>query len=308
MSAKFSIVLPTLNRRPMLLEALASIQAQHYPRVEIIVVDGGSTDGTLELLRERPDIVLVRDADRGVYDGFNQGLAAATGDIVGFLNSDDVYEPGAFAAVGRAFTENPDADAACGTALLEADDRLLAVFDAEADKTLTEPRTIFIGNCIINARFFRRPALAQIGGFDLEYRYVSDRDWLARCYSRSIRTVAVPGLVYRYRSHAGSLTFSANPDRKLGIREDLLRLARNWRDRPSLPSGIEPVLRLLEGRCLATLIAAALRRRDFGKALRLIFQDRHGYSHRPLAAIVLGGFDVIIQRIRGVVPHGAHAR
>ena len=116
---RVAIVIPCRNEAPHVAGMLNALRTQDSAIDDVIVVDGGSVDGTLELLRERPDIVLVRDADRGVYDGFNQGLAAATGDIVGFLNSDDIYEPGAFAAVGRALAENPDADAACGAALLE---------------------------------------------------------------------------------------------------------------------------------------------------------------------------------------------
>lgn len=118
-----------------------------------------------EMLRDRPDIVLFRDADRGVCDGFNQGLATATGDIVCFLNSNNVYVPGALAALGRTLSENPDADAVCGAAFLQADDPVLAVFDAEDDRMLAEPRKTFIRNCIINARFFGRSALGRIGTF-----------------------------------------------------------------------------------------------------------------------------------------------
>jgi glycosyltransferase involved in cell wall biosynthesis len=298
MSARFSIVLPTLNRRDMLVGALASIDHQLFPDVEIVLVDGGSDDGTLQLVEARRDVVLVKNVKGGVYNGFNHGAAVATGEIVGFLNDDDVYEPGTFAAVSRTFAEHPDVEAVCGSTVLETSDRILSVFDDDNDKALTKARTVFIGNHTINSRFFRRAALTRIGEFNLDYPYVSDRDWLARCYLLSIRTIALSMPIYRYRSHPASLTFSGNPVRRLGIREDLLRLARNWREKAAPGSEIEQVLPLLEGRCLVTLIAEALRRRDIGRAWRLMSQDGQRYSHRPITAMVRGGLDVVTQQVR----------
>jgi len=93
MVLRFSIVVPTLNRRDMLLRALESVRAQAWPDIEIIVVDGGSTDGTIEALATQSDLRLIKGPDRGVYDAFNKGIAQASGDIVGILNSDDLYEP-----------------------------------------------------------------------------------------------------------------------------------------------------------------------------------------------------------------------
>src|SRR5690349_15380481 len=99
MPPSISIILPHLNRRKMLRQALESIAAQECADVETIVVDGGSTDGSLEDLAQHSDVRVLTGPDRGVFDAFNKGLAAARGDIVGILNSDDLYTPGAFAAV-----------------------------------------------------------------------------------------------------------------------------------------------------------------------------------------------------------------
>ena len=110
MTLRFSIVVPTLDRREMLLSAIASIRAQNWPRVEIVVVDGGSTDGTVERVSMLSDVCLLRGPDRGVYDAFNKGIAAAAGDVIGILNSDDSYQPGSFTAVAdavRSQSENP---------------------------------------------------------------------------------------------------------------------------------------------------------------------------------------------------------
>ena len=91
----------------MLVEALASVARQDWPEIEHIVVDGGSTDGTLELVANRPELRLIDGPDQGVYDALNKGIAAATGDVICFLNSDDALEPGALAAAAAAFSEDP---------------------------------------------------------------------------------------------------------------------------------------------------------------------------------------------------------
>ncbi len=118
MALRFSIITPTFNRRDMLAEALDSVARQDWPEIEHIVVDGGSTDGTLDLIAGHPELRLIGGPDQGVYDALNKGIAAATGDIVCFLNSDDMFEPGAFSAAAAGFANAPDCDSVCGAARL----------------------------------------------------------------------------------------------------------------------------------------------------------------------------------------------
>jgi glycosyltransferase involved in cell wall biosynthesis len=302
MTVRFSIVVPTLDRRDMLLRALASVRAQAWPDVEIIVIDGGSTDGTLEELSKYPDVACQSGRDQGVYDAFNKGIARASGDIIGLLNSDDVYEPNTFHAIAEAFLAHPDSDAVCGTALLEEETenetRLIDVFDREADKVLS-PRTVLIGSCVPNARFFRRSAMARIGTFDLSYRYVADRDWLARWLEAGLRTVAIPQNVYRYKQHVGSLTFDPERRREAAIRTELVALGRRWRADKSASTSLRWIATGLEGRCrlrLATVAAQQGRMAD--AADRLLF-DKERLSLMPLVTIMCGGIDWAVQTFRG---------
>jgi glycosyltransferase involved in cell wall biosynthesis len=103
------VVTPCLNARATLEEALASVRSQDYDRVEHVVVDGGSTDGTVELLERAEGIRYVSEPDRGLSDAMNKGIAMATGDVIGWLNADDIYLPGALSHVGSAFEAHPDA-------------------------------------------------------------------------------------------------------------------------------------------------------------------------------------------------------
>jgi glycosyltransferase involved in cell wall biosynthesis len=297
MPTRFSIVVPTLNSRLMLLEALASVRIQAWPDVEIIIVDGGSTDGTQELIAQMPGVRLIPGPDRGVYDALNKGIAVASGDVVGLLNSDDQYEPGTFSAVMQAFKAHPGADAICGGAVLVNEGRVVEIYNRETDKTLASPRPIFIGACIPNARFFRRDAIRRVGDFRVDYRFIADRDWLARFYKNKLITVALPNQVYRYRQHPGSLTFGGNPARQHAIREELLRMAREWRDDAGAPEDLRHFAELLEGRCTSWLIGAAIRRGDWAAATRLATDNGHGCWPPPAVAMLRSALDVARHRL-----------
>src|ERR1700729_2290269 len=113
---KFSVVTISFNQRQYVEEALGSVLTQDYPAIEYIVVDPGSTDGSRELIEAfRNQLAsVVFEPDRGAAEGLNKGFALATGDIFGFLNSDDVLLPGTMRSVAEAFAQNPDCDIVMG--------------------------------------------------------------------------------------------------------------------------------------------------------------------------------------------------
>ena len=115
---RITIITPVLNGAGLLSDALNSVALQGYPEVEHIVVDGGSTDGTLNILRHAHGIQWLSEPDRGPFDAINKGIRRATGDIIGHLESDDVLLPGALAAVADGFSRDRAAEAACGGAQL----------------------------------------------------------------------------------------------------------------------------------------------------------------------------------------------
>jgi glycosyltransferase involved in cell wall biosynthesis len=180
-SPTVSIVTPSLNRADLLLRAITSVAQQTYPAIEHIIIDGGSTDGSIELLRKlerRYGIRWISGPDDGMYDAINKGMAMATGDICAYLNSDDLYFPWTVEVAVMAFGDRPDADVVYGDiAQVDVDSRRgkLRLYAPYNRGYLT--RSAFIGQ---PTAFWRRHVFSELGGFDARLRYVADCDFWMR--------------------------------------------------------------------------------------------------------------------------------
>jgi len=177
-----SIVTAVRNGATTFERALQSVLSQDYPRVEYIVVDGGSTDGTLDIIRSRDDriTVWVSETDAGISDAFNKGVAFAHGDIVGILNSDDWYEPGAISAAVHALAES-GADIAYGKLQYWQNDR--RTYLVTSDASLLD-RGMTVGHPTV---FVRRACYERLGLFRLDFRQAMDYEWLLRAKSGGAR-------------------------------------------------------------------------------------------------------------------------
>jgi glycosyltransferase involved in cell wall biosynthesis len=296
---RFSIITATLNRCDLLRKAIASLEAQKHGDVEHIVVDGGSVDGTLEMLREHPAIVALQDRRRGLYDAMNQGIEHASGDVVGLLNSDDLYPPGALRAVERAFAVNPRADAICGAAELFDADGVIMRYAGHADLAL-DSHAALVGACIVNARFFRQRVFDRCGLFSLEFPLVADREFLARTLAGGTVTVPIDDVAYRYRSHSGSLTLSERPGQADAMRAELLRLARTILGDAAAGPDLRRKARALEGRCLARSAIRALSTGDVTGAIRTLTAPNGRSALAPLLSVGYGTLDLLLTGRMGV--------
>ncbi|MHB8835447.1 MAG: glycosyltransferase family 2 protein [Candidatus Methylomirabilia bacterium] len=227
-----SIVTPCLNRAPLVAQAIESVQRQDYPRVEHIVMDGGSTDGTLEVLRRYPHLIVSSEKDLGLYDALNKAIQRARGEVIGHLNSDDLYEPRVFGAVMRAFAAHPEADAVVGGALTFEDTPGGAAVRQRYDPLTAQDflSRATQGVIITNAWFYRRRVYDRIGLFSPDYALAADRDFLLRFWQAGCVFVPLNLPVYRYRSHGGSLTIG--DQRSLGkvkLLDEYRRLAERLR-------------------------------------------------------------------------------
>ncbi len=208
----FSIVTPSLDQFEFLRVCVASVEAQGYPKVEQIVIDGGSTDGTREFLARDPWPVSYwqSEPDRGQSHALNIALSHAVGEWIGWQNADDLYLPGALWRVARTIAGHPGTDVVVGDTLL-VDERGLPLGT--------------IGVCPVPARrwlegfwpynqsvFFRRLLLERVGLADESLRLHMDTDLLARVAQMAPPVAYIQAALGAYRKHSGAKTIAGALD------------------------------------------------------------------------------------------------
>lgn len=174
----FSIITPSFNNRPYLARCAASI-ADQGTDLEHIVVDGGSTDGTVEWLKSRSGLRWVSEKDRGMYDAVNKGLAMAGGEFWAYLNCDEQYLPGTLQAVAGAFRQHPEADIAFGDMLVVRPDGSLAAFRKSYPLRwwYIPVDHLYVFTCTL---FYRRRIIDEGFRFSTDFRDVSDAEFVVR--------------------------------------------------------------------------------------------------------------------------------
>jgi glycosyltransferase involved in cell wall biosynthesis len=196
-----SVITVCLNAEAHVRAAMESVLGQSYPAIEYLVVDGGSTDGTLDIVREfepRFDGRLrwISEPDNGLYDAMNKGLGLATGELVGILNADDFYEFDAVARAVDVWRVAPD------TGVLYGD---LRTIDAEGTRTvLATPESVSAEQMRSSmtlhhpATFIATRVYAEQGTYDTGYRIAADYDFLLRCLDAGVRFTHVDGVLTNF--------------------------------------------------------------------------------------------------------------
>lgn len=176
-----SIVTPTLNQGRFIEQTIRSVKSQSYPGVEHIVVDGGSTDETLDILRQYEGSYNLRwlsEPDRGMYDAINKGMRLATGEVLAYLNSDDLYFPWTLAVVADHFRRHPETDLVYGDVLgiHERTGRQ----DIRFQPAFRYDFLLRAGSLVQPGVFWRRTVAEAAGEFDLSLRLAGDLDYWLR--------------------------------------------------------------------------------------------------------------------------------
>lgn len=183
MLPRITLVTPSFNQASFLETALRSVLAQNYPDLEYIVMDGGSTDGSVEILRRYQEhfAYWTSEPDGGQSDALNRGFARATGTVLGWLNSDDLLLPEALHAVGAYFAAHPECHFLTGDGVFVNADDTREVFVAQgAAYTFNDLLHYYADNYLPQpAVFFSPEAFQRAGGLDTSLHYVMDVDlWL----------------------------------------------------------------------------------------------------------------------------------
>jgi glycosyltransferase involved in cell wall biosynthesis len=235
MPLKLSIVTPSYNQGQFLEETILSVLNQGHEPLEYIIIDGGSTDDSVEIIKryEHRLAYWVSEKDRGQVEAINKGMARTTGDIVAFVNSDDVYLPGTFAAVVDYFEEHPDCEWVCGDTLMfgpgHATEMIRAVVPKSAAHCLS-----WAYKAPQPGHFWKRELVQQFG-FDEQWTYDFDHDMYVRALLAGHRCEHIPLPFAGYRLHNASKTvaendgFNAEFERSAEVYEEQLEgSGRRW--------------------------------------------------------------------------------
>ncbi len=231
---RISIIVPSFNQGGYIEETLRSVLDQNYPAVELIVIDAGSTDGTLDILRRYQDRIAYWEStpDRGQSHAINKGLAKSTGNVWLYLNSDDLLCPGSLARIGELF-QDPAVDWIGAGAIIFDQNGIRGVVEPEEPASMREVLTPWkrsvehVFPCS-NVCFMRRSIYEQIGGFDESYHYSMDMEYYTRALLAGFRLQRIPGHLGRWRWHEQSKTFTSG--RAFHFLGEELRIARAYRD------------------------------------------------------------------------------
>jgi glycosyltransferase involved in cell wall biosynthesis len=212
MPCRLSVITPVFNGVRFMESCIRNVIEQLCPDAEHIIVDGGSTDGTVEVIRryaeEYPHIRWISEPDRGQSDAMNKGIEMATGEILGFLNADDFYEPGALNEALELFRDLPEPSLVVGNCNVWDDDgNLLHVIRPRRVGHLTLLMLYipaFPGNP--SAYFYHRSLHDRIGPYDVDEHYGMDIHFLFRA-TRAARVTYVDRLWGNYRYLAGTKTY-----------------------------------------------------------------------------------------------------
>jgi glycosyltransferase involved in cell wall biosynthesis len=219
-----SVVTPSLNSERFITRTVESVLSQDYPNIEYIVVDGGSTDGTLAILdRYRDRLQFASGPDGGVADAVNKGFAQSRGSILGWLSSDDTYLPGALSKAVDRLLEVPEAAVVYGEAIwIDEHDDVLASYPV---KTPFSP-ALLERECVIcqPASLIRRAAFEKMGGLDTSLHFAFDYDLWIRL-SREYSFTAVPQCFAASRMHRDTITLG---QRKPVLQENIRLLRRHF--------------------------------------------------------------------------------
>ena len=232
---RISIVTPCLNMGSYIDDAIRSVMGQHYPNCEHIVIDACSRDNTVEVLKRYPHLRWSSEKDDGQSDGLNKGFRMATGDIVGWLNADEYYLPGALHTIAQAYATHPDADVIYGDGIY---------VDAQGHAIRTRPAhrfdygiLLYYGCFIGTLNTFFKKDIFQEGFFiDVDYRVVMDFEYFVRLGTHGKHFLYFPSMLGAFRWTGQNA--SMQEDKR---RAERLRVQRTW-SRLKLPNAGYDVL------------------------------------------------------------------
>jgi glycosyltransferase involved in cell wall biosynthesis len=205
-----TVVTPSYNQSAYLEETILSVLEQDYKNIQYVVIDGGSSDGSVDILEKYEGRIShwISEKDRGQTDAINKGFALAEGEIICWLNSDDTFLPNAVSQAVEYLSDHPDVGLVYGDAnYIDGHSSVIGKFPA-AQTSLKKLKRGYV-HIPQQASFFRKPLWDQVGPLDPKYFFAMDYDLWVRLASVS-RIVYLPRTWANFRLHADAKTISAD--------------------------------------------------------------------------------------------------
>lgn len=241
--------MPVRNGKATIEKAIQSIIAQQYANLELIVIDGESTDGTVDIIKKYSDHIAYWQSrkDGNPTNAMNLGIEKATGDLVGILMADDWYEIGLFAAIAKCYASHPDVDVfTCGGRIVTYDavtkkEVVKRQYQSSSQMDLTIRNICFRDISAICCRFIKRSLYQTLGlyqAFDKhgDYLFSNDKEFLLRASLKNIKQVTIPMIGHNYLAHEGSSTFGGNKNNLLRMFTEHMLIAEKFLATPLSPS------------------------------------------------------------------------
>ncbi|PWR04539.1 glycosyl transferase [Meridianimarinicoccus roseus] len=200
---RLTLLTACYNSAATVADTIRSVNLQDYPDIEHIIIDGASRDDTVDICRAEGRRIesIVSEPDKGIYDAYNKGLTHATGEVVGFINSDDYYASASVASRVMEVFEDPAVDACHADLVYVNPERTDQIERHWHSKPITKSA---LRSGFIPAHptvFLRRSVYDRVGNFDLSYRLAADYEFLLRTfYTHEVTSVYVPEIWVRMRS------------------------------------------------------------------------------------------------------------
>ncbi|MEO3431143.1 glycosyltransferase family 2 protein [Pelagibius sp. CAU 1746] len=272
----FSIVTPVLNMADTMRDCIESVlrQAGDAEAVQHVIVDGGSTDGTLNIVAEYPHIELIHEPRPGIYVAMNRGIAAARHEVIGIVNADDLLEAGALRAVSEALEAGPQVEIVAGLAVVEsgrAGDRKVVRTAPSRGHGTQSWDMLFHGSMPTNAYFFRRRVFDERGSFNTAFDICADRELLIRFKLAGVPVLPLKRVLYRYLAHEGSTTLNAERRHEVQMCGERIAIAQSFLSTgalsPSLTGRFRGWIAAERARTMMAMLKAGDRRGAWEEAL-----------------------------------------
>lgn len=229
---KITIITPSYNQGHFIEQTILSVIEQKYPNLEYFIIDGGSTDNTVDIIKKYEEHITywVSEKDKGQSHAINKGLDKATGQIINWLNSDDYYEPHSLFKVATAFNRGEHVKVVCGRSRLFNKQKTVAYSPGTDVYTDNLAKTIGWARIDQPETFFKAEVVKEMGLLDNRLHYLMDRDWWVKYLLLfGIKgVVKIPDTLVNFRLHEDSKTVSQNSNFQVEHDTYFYALARQY--------------------------------------------------------------------------------